>query len=202
MTRRSGKRHKITPKMWIRCVCGQTLGHVNRPRYSTGRPADPLWQIGGLVISSSYNSHEGTKFEHDHYGKIHTHSFDCVYAVDRAPGVLTPPSLEEQQDFAEMWDLGESDPLDNDWEDAVASHPDLNRNPARYTEAGITKRPRDRKRSNRRCGREHDVTGRRILDRWNELASITDDTPHMEAMRLEKSAYVAAGKTWEMILVD
>lgn len=194
--RRAGRKHwhEDRPKMWIRCVCGCTLGEVTRPRYRDGWTRDPLWQIGGLAIMNVYNSNAGQRYEHDHFGKVHTHSFDCVYISGTAPEVAKRPTEEEQRQWVEDWDP---------WDDRPAPpHPDANLNPSRYVEAGVTKRPRDVKREQRRCGREHDVTGQRILDRWNELAGITEDMSDLEAMRREKEAYRAAGKNWVMVLVD
>lgn len=217
--RRAGRKHTVKPKMWIRCVCGQTLGNVDRPRHPDGRPVDPLWMIGGLSYTSTYNSHHGDKYEHDHFGKVHTHTFKCTYVEQQSPEVLKLPTPEEVISYAEEETLkeimgeelpfrmskaaalrykvtGELPEIDN--EDRI--HPALKANPARFTESGVTPRPRDVKRGDRRCGRVHTVRGQRILGHWNELAGITEDTPYMDAMRTEKAAYLAAGKNWVMIL--
>lgn len=226
-TRRAGRKARGKdgkPKMWIRCVCGRTLNVVDRPRYRDGRPKDPLWMIGGLSYTTSYNTNRGDKYEHDHHGKVHTHAFDCVYEGHAAPEVLEMPTAEELAAYAEEETLeeltGEEEPFRMspfqkfryemygeipEVENEYRIHPALKANPSRLTEAGVTPRPRDVKRSGRRCGRHHRVTGQRILDHWNKLAGITEDMPHMEAKRREMEAYrkdVAAGKSWVMILDD
>lgn len=219
MTRRSGKRHKITPKMWIRCVCGQTLQHVDRPRHPGGRPVDPLWMIGGLSYNSTYNSNDGDNYEHDHYGKVHTHTFICKYSNSQAPSIMERPTPEEVIAYAEEETMDEimGDELPFRMTKAQATrykftgelppnldtdriHPALAMNPSRFSEKGITPRPADVKREGRRCGRVHTVRGQRILDHWNRLAGITEETPYKEAMRMERAAYVAAGKNWVMTL--
>lgn len=217
--RRAGRKHTVKPKMWIRCVCGQTLSHVDRPRHADGRPTDPLWMIGGLSYVSTYNSQSGNKYEHDHFDKVHTHTFKCEFVEQLAPKVMKRPTLDEVVKYAEEKTLeeamGEEPPFrmtdaqkqhyeaTGELPDTLVEHrihPALKVNPSRLTDAGVTPRPRDVKRDGRRCGRVHTVRGERILDRWNELAGITEETPYLEAMRTEKSAYLAAKKNWVMTL--
>ena len=220
--RRAGRHHKSDiPKMWIKCVCGQTLGEVTRPRWSDGFAYNPSWEIGGLSISHHYNSHHGERFAHDQYGQVHTYTFRCSYDAWNKIEVLDKPTEDEIRAYAEEETLeelmGEELPFRMTKRQAwhyrvhgelphdvpeMRQHPALKANPARFTEAGVTQRPRDIKRLKKRCGRNHVITGKRIFERWQELAGINEEMDDLEAMRHEKQAYKAAGRNWILVLTD
>lgn len=205
-TRRAGQGRKRDPKMFIKCVCGQTLGHVTKPRRNDGSLVDPLWTVDGLVIRAEYNSNRGDRYEHDHNNRIATYSFDCEFKEYGAPSVVQRPTDEEraqwikgQQRLARFRARFRGRPGVNA---EVGPHPDDGLNPSCYEESGHRERPRDTKRENRRCGRHHRIKAERIAQRWNELAGTSSTMSPREEMTQERMAYRAANYHWELTLSD
>ncbi len=201
--RRAGRnRKKNIPKMLIKCVCGQTLGDVTKPRRNDGSLVDPLWKVDGLVIRAGYNSNRGDRYEHDHNNRVETYSFDCEFIEYGAPSVVQRPTDEERAQWIKSQQgrarfRGRPGPNPE-----IRSHPNDGLNPSCYEESGRTERPRDTKRENERCGRHHRIKAERIARRWHELAGTSSTMSPRDAMIQEKAAYESANYHWELTLSD
>lgn len=203
MARRSGRRHKVIPKMYLKCPCGETLATVQMKNgYMRPIPFDSVERVMvGAFNSNSHRSFEPGKNIAWNFEK--TLDLKCEYSEHRTPSPTPKRDPERSAKLSEIRRVHGwlTEPNGGELGTEETSHANRSRtNPAAYTEAGFTQSPKDIKRENKRCGRHHVIRTDTVLRYWNQLAGVDDDTAPDEVPHVERRAFLAAGKHWEMRL--
>lgn len=203
MARRSGRRHKVVPKMYLKCSCGETLATVQmKMGYIRPIPFDSVERVMiGTFNSNSHRSFEPGKYEAWNFDK--THDLKCEYTQHRTPGPTPKRDPGSSSKLSELRSRRGRLSMLDEWDletEEMEREEHARTNPAAYTEAGFTKSPKDIKRENKRCGRHYVIRADTVLRYWNQLAGVDAHTPPEEVAHVERRAFLAAGKHWEMQL--